>query len=91
MLPYAVVRGRWRLSAGGRGEFVAKLRGCPVAVLGQRLGAGGGPRAPIVMSGSSPPLTPVNSFPSARYRLIVISIPSTSCLHYWPERLPCAV
>jgi hypothetical protein len=26
-LPYAVVRGRWRLSAGGRGEYVAKSRG----------------------------------------------------------------
>jgi hypothetical protein len=45
MLPLAVVRGRWRLSAGGRGEYVAKLRGRPVTVLGRRLGAGGGPRA----------------------------------------------
>jgi len=32
------VRGRWRLSAGGRGEYVAKLRGRTVAVLAQRLG-----------------------------------------------------
>jgi hypothetical protein len=37
-LRYAVVRGRWRLSAGGRGEYVAKLRGRPVAVLAQCLG-----------------------------------------------------
>src|ERR1700743_3337411 len=37
-LPYAVVRGRWRLSAGGRGESVAKSRGRTGVVLAQRLG-----------------------------------------------------